>query len=342
MSGVFAGMLIVIAASVFQGSFAVPMTYARKWKWENSWMVFAIFGMIIMNIVLSVLTVPGLLNIYKTAGLSNLVIPTVFGIVFGFGAITFGIGLSTVGLALGYAIMLGTVLGMGTFIPMAVLHPEEIFTYKGIAVLAGLVLTLTGIAISGFAGIRKEKEQGKLSGEMSKNSRFSMKTGIAICVFSGLCSSAINIGFALSGNLVETAVSMGTQSNWAGNSVWAILFSFGGIVNIGYCVYLMRRDNTAECYREGGFLRNLGLIFFMSLMWIGSFILYGVGANMMGNWGTVIGWSVYMALSIALGNFWGIVQGEWKGASLATRKLMAEGVAVIIAAIAVLGYSSAL
>ena len=74
-------------------------------------------------------------------------------------------------------------------------------------------------------------------------------------------------------------------------------------------------------------------------MWIGSFILYGVGATMMGSWGTVIGWSVYMILSIAVANIWGIFQGEWSGASRATKMIMARALAILLVAILIFAYS---
>jgi len=35
-------MVIILAAGVFNGSFALPMKYARNWKWENTWMVFSV------------------------------------------------------------------------------------------------------------------------------------------------------------------------------------------------------------------------------------------------------------------------------------------------------------
>ena len=62
-------------------------------------------------------------------------------------------------------------------------------------------------------------------------------------------------------------------------------------------------------------MRNTLLLTLMSVIWIGSFILYGVGATRLGEWGTVIGWSVYLALSILAASAWGIFQGEWAGSS---------------------------
>ena len=339
MNTLFLGLLVVVVAAVFQGSFAVPMAYARTWKWENSWMVFSVFGMIVLNMVFALISVPGLFGIYGTATLGDLFIPLIFGIIWGIGAIGFGLGVTAAGLALGYPILLGTVLSMGAFIPMAVLHPEEILTRKGLLVLFGLVVTLTGIITSAYAGIRKEREQGEGAGEITKVARFSPKIGIVICFVAGLCSSAINVGFTLSTSLTDIALTKGASPNWAGNVIWVVLFTSGGILNIFYCAYLLGSNKTAGSYRSKGSLKNFILMLFMSAMWIGSFILYGVGATMMGAWGTVIGWSVYMVLSIAVANIWGIFQGEWKGTTPKTKHIMARALVILFVAILIFAYS---
>ena len=294
---------------------------------------------LVFNLLFAVISIPGLFDVYRSATLNSLFVPIVFGLIWGIGAISFGLGITSVGFALGYPIMLGTVLSMGTFIPMAVLHPAEILTVKGILVLFGLAVTIFGIGTSGYAGLRKEREQGKAAGEITKNARFSVKTGILICLVSGTCSSAINIGFALSTSLVDTALSYGAPQLWAGNVSWVILFISGGILNILYCGYLMGVNKTAGCYKAEGSMKNLMFLLLMSVMWIGSFILYGVGATMMGNWGTVIGWSVYMVLSIAVANLWGIVQGEWTGASRGTKMIMARAFGILLFAVVIFAYS---
>jgi L-rhamnose-H+ transport protein len=290
MNNLFFGLITVIIAALFQGSFAVPMAYSRNWKWENSWMIFSIFGMIIFNLLFAIILVPALFLVYQTLPHNELFNTIAWGIIWGLGAIGFGLGITSAGLALGYAIVLGTVLCMGTFIPMVVLHPADILTTKGILILVGLLVTLFGIGTSGYAGIKKEREQGKTAGEITKTARFSTKVGILICFVAGLCSSAINIGFSLSRSLVDTALFFGSSELWAGNVIWFLMFSSGGLLNILYCTYLMGVNKTAHCYSMQGSLKNFGLLLLMSALWIGSFILYGVGATMMGAWGTVIGW----------------------------------------------------
>ncbi len=339
MNSLFLCLLVVILAAVFQGSFAVPMSYTRNWKWEQSWLVFSVFGMIVFNIVFAAISLPHLFEVYRTAPFTELIVPLVSGLFFGISAISFGLGITAVGFFLGYSIMLGTNIAMGTFIPMALLHPEDILSVKGLLVLFGVIISLAGIAVSGYAGIIKEREQGRAAGRITRDSKFSTKVGIIICFINGLCASAINIGFSLSSPLVERALSYGASETWAGTVVWAILFSTGGIVNVLYCLYLMGVNKTANYARVKESPKNFLLLLLMSLIWIGSFILYGIGATKMGSWGTVIGWSVYMALAIMVAMLWGIFQGEWVGATRATKLLMAKGVVIIFCAIVIFAFS---
>jgi L-rhamnose-H+ transport protein len=338
MNELMSGLLIVVAASVLQGSFMVPMAYVRNWKWENSWAFFSVLAMLVFNWAFAWFSIPSLIQVYKSASLSILAAPAVFGLCWGVGAFCFGLGMAAAGFALGYALIMGIVLSFGAFIPMAVLHPNDIFTTKGVLVLSGLFCMVAGIAVFGLAGIRKEKEQGKKTGAITGTSTLSFKAGLIICIAAGILSCLTNVGFSMSGPLIKLAVEHNASEKWAGNAVWAALFTFGAIVNLAYCGYLFMKNKSFAAYQRPQFLRNLLLLVFMSLMWIGSFILYGLGAAMMGDWGTVIGWSVFIALSITIANIWGFAQGEWKNTSKATRKLMVAGLSILVLVILIFAF----
>jgi L-rhamnose-H+ transport protein len=336
MGQLLLGLAVVVLASVLQGSFLVPMVYVRRWPWENSWAVFSILGMICFNWALALVTIPPLPAVYADASLPMVLIPLAFGLLWGLGAVGFGVGIAAVGLALGYAVIMGLVLSLGAFIPMAVLHPQEILTAKGITVMVGVAAMVFGIALFGQAGMRKEKEQGQRTGEITKLSTISMKLGLVICIFGGVFSCFPNVGFALSQPLTDLAVKHEAGPRWAGNAVWSILFSGGAAVNLAYCGYLFAKNGSLKDYRCPEAVWNLCLMALVSSMWIGSFCLYGVGARMMGDWGMVIGWSVFVALSVSIAGIWGVVQGEWAGTSPPTRTRMLLGIAILVLTIFIL------
>jgi L-rhamnose-H+ transport protein len=340
MNELMLGLLIVIAASVLQGCFMVPMSYVRGWRWENSWTVFCLLGMVVFNWVMARASIPSIFSIYQSAPLRVLVLPAVFGLCWGLGAIGFGLGIAAVGFALGYAVIMGLVLSFGAFIPMVILQSDQILTPKGLTVLVGLVVMIVGIVVFGRAGIRKEKEQGQKVGQITRLSKLPTKVGLLICVAGGILSCLTNVGFALSRDLIVLAQAHGAARQWSGNAVWAILFTSGAVANLIYCGYLFARNGTLRDYGKGGFVRNLLLMALVSLMWIGSFVVYGVGAGKMGKWGTVVGWSVFIALSITVANLWGFLQGEWVNTSSRTRRLMAVGLGILVVAIFIFAYGN--
>jgi hypothetical protein len=80
----------------------------------------------------------------------------------------------------------------------------------------------------------------------------------------------------------------------------------------------------------------------MGLMWISGTVLYGVGANLMGSLGPVIGWPELMSTMVLTATFWGFLGGEWKGVRGLPRHLNAVGLTLLIAAMFVLGWATRL
>jgi L-rhamnose-H+ transport protein len=62
---ILAGAAIVLVAGILQGLFAVPMKFARRWNYENIWLVFALVGLVIFPWVLTLATVPQIGEVYR-------------------------------------------------------------------------------------------------------------------------------------------------------------------------------------------------------------------------------------------------------------------------------------
>ena len=109
-----------------------------------------------------------------------------------------------------------------------------------------------------------------------------------------------------------------------------------------YCLYLMIKRNNLKNYFNPETGKNIGLGILMALMWIGSFYLYGMGAAILGKWGVVVGWPLFISLSIVIGNLWGIWRGEWKGAPKKARSLLTKGLSILLVAVLVIAISNSL
>ena len=80
MSGnVVWGLAVVILAGILQGSFAAPMKRMSAWRWENSWLLFALSGLIIFPWIINFATVPNVLEVYSGVSTSTLIKVVSFG-----------------------------------------------------------------------------------------------------------------------------------------------------------------------------------------------------------------------------------------------------------------------
>src|SRR5262245_25051014 len=93
------GLVLVLCAGFFQGSFMAPSKWVRSWEWENYWLIFAFTAYLICPWVLAFSTIPRLMEIYTGAPPRALATAFAFGAGWGFGAVTFGLGVDALGLA---------------------------------------------------------------------------------------------------------------------------------------------------------------------------------------------------------------------------------------------------
>ena len=120
---VMIGFALVVLAGLLNGSFAAPMKRMPAWRWENSWLVFAVTGLIVFPWIITLGTVPQVSAVYSGSSTATLWKVVLFGIAWGVGSTLFGIGITRVGMALGFAIILGITASFGSLFPLVVLHP---------------------------------------------------------------------------------------------------------------------------------------------------------------------------------------------------------------------------
>ncbi len=330
------GFLLVLLAGLLQGTFVLPMTMVRQWSWEHTWATFSLLGMLVFNWVITFLFVPNIFAVYAASPPRELVILALFGMGWGVGAVLFGLGMDRLGMALGYPIIMGLIASLGALIPLLVFFPQTLLTTKGLVLLTGTALVIFGIALCSLGGSRRAPSGGRSIATRSNT----FKVGLVIAILAGVLSCLPNVGMAFGGNVISAAETLEVSPASAGNTVWALLFTMGCAVNLTYCVYLMLTKRTFRQYWNRETPRNLGLCALMALMWIGSFYLYGAGAAKLGRWGVVVGWPLFISLSIIVGNLWGLWRGEWQGAPAVARRLLNQGLLVLIVAVIVVAVSN--
>jgi hypothetical protein len=107
------GMAIIFISGIPNGSFALPMKYARHWKWENTWSVFSVVGILILPWFMAFRFVPHLNRVYQSVPGRVIVWALLFGLLWGISHVTFGLSLVAVGMAVAVSVMSGLVCASG-------------------------------------------------------------------------------------------------------------------------------------------------------------------------------------------------------------------------------------
>jgi L-rhamnose-H+ transport protein len=334
-SAFLGGLAIAIVAGFLNGAFALPLRYARNWEWENTWLIFSCFSLILLPWVAAFCFVPHFQSMIHGIPLSYYVPGIIAGFFWGISFVLYGIGLDMVGIAVGNAIVACMSTTAGTLGPLIVYAPDKLLTSTGLVVLTAIVLIVSGIYTYGKAGTRKEREAA--GPQASKASgKGSFRAGMIVCLITGPLGTVFIYGIGSSKGLVHATEAAGTKQLFVGCVAMAVTFSTGFFANLFYCLYKLRRNSTFPRFATGKFLRNSSLAFSMAVMWFLGLLLYGAAAVKMGRLGPSIGFGLFVSGTVLFANFLGWRAGEWKGASPSVVRGFLKGMVLIVIAIFVI------
>jgi L-rhamnose-H+ transport protein len=100
-----------------------------------------------------------------------------------------------------------------------------------------------------------------------------------------------------------------------------------------YCGYLNIKNKTYLDYITPSgnvIINNLAFTFLAGFLWFLQFHFYGMGSSKLPAGMAVFGWSILMALNIAISNIWGIILKEWKGVKPKTIIVLVIGIVILI------------
>jgi len=329
------GMTVILFSGAMNAAFALPMKYSRSWKWENQWLVFSVVGIFLVPWALAFGLIPGLTQVFAGVTARALWLPLVFGLLWGFAQVTFGVSLRMVGVALTLAVVSGLASLSGSLVPLLVFYPEDLFRPRGLLLLLSIPFLIIGLIFYGVAGRRREKEQTS-QGTEAPSPRSNFATGMALCIFTGVFGSCYNLGFAFAGDLIRVSQQHGAGPLASTYAAWAIVLGAGFVPNLVYCVYLLKKHGTAQLFGRSGWGREAALAVTMALAWATAILGYGIGATLVGTSGTSTGYMLFVAASILFANAFGLMAGEWMGASVRTKRFLFVAVAFILVAVVVL------
>ncbi len=334
-----------IVSGIMNGIFTLPMRYLGQWQWENVWAIVMLVPCVLLPTAIVLFSVPGSMQILNASPPHAMLFACLFGFAWGFGAIMFGQGVAAIGISMGNTLALAISASFGSVLPILVLAPERLFRVQGLAIMAGTVIGIAGIACFGYAGFRREKSQQgntqQVRGNMVGHAR-PFAVGLLLCIGSGLLSAVFNIGYSLGQPIRETAVRMGHNAFAGTNLIWLLMLTCGSIPSLVFCGYLMAKNGTWRRYLTPGSARLYMLTVGMGLVWGGHTYLYGFASPKLGKLGPSIGWPLTLMAGLITVNAWGFLAGEWELTRLRDRQWMGLGLIITLVAIAVLGWSSTL
>ena len=98
---VILGVIFHFIGGFASGSFYMPYKKVRGWAWESYWIIGGIFSWLIVPPLAAWLTIPGFAEIIATSEFSTLAYTYLFGLLWGIGGLTYGLGVRYLGVALG-------------------------------------------------------------------------------------------------------------------------------------------------------------------------------------------------------------------------------------------------
>jgi L-rhamnose-H+ transport protein len=356
---IFLGILFHFIGGFASGSFYVPYNKVKGWSWESYWIVGGLFSWLIVPPIAAWLTIPHFGEIISSTDYSVLGWTFFWGILWGVGGLTYGLGMRYLGMSLGNSVLLGFTSAFGAIVPSIYynLVPTEgkttisdlISTEWGRIILLGIGLCLVGIIVCGKAGMMKEKE---LPEEKKKESvkEFNLVKGLLVCTLSGILSACFNYGIEAGTSMAERANEIWKSAHpdatseflYQNNVIYIVLLWGGLTTNFIWCMILNTRNKSFVDYTNQSTPLKWNYIFsaMAGTIWFLQFFFYGMGESRLGNGAS--SWILHMAFIILIANLWGILLKEWKGTSARTKSTIGLGIAAILLSVIIVGYGNSL
>jgi L-rhamnose-H+ transport protein len=335
------GISLTLVAGLMSGNCMLPMKFSRSWRWENTWLVFSVVSLIILPWALALGLGDHPFEAYNALSLTEIAVPFLFGVGWGIAQVLFGISVQRLGLGLAYAIIVGLGALLGTLVPLFVQHRAQVGGRELFEILLGVAVMIIGIGLSTWGGQIRElierDKHGDAHGDAQPKHANAYFAAVMLAILCGVMAPMLNFSFAFGQDIARQAVRLGNTELHAAYAVWPIGLTGGFLPNIAYSLYLLRRNRSWPLFKGASTnTTDMLLPVLMGVLWMGAFALYGMSATYLGSLGTSIGWGLFQIFMIMTAMLSGVLTGEWRSASRASRLLLVSGFACLTCATALL------
>ena len=356
---VILGVIFHFTGGFASGSFYIPYKKVKGWAWESYWIVGGLFSWLIIPPLAAYLTIADFPAIIAATPGKTLLLTFFFGVLWGIGGLTYGLGVRYLGVSLGSSIILGLCSVFGALIPSIYYNFEPksgkdsfsdmLNSQWGQMVLLGLLVCVLGIIVCGRAGGMKEKDLVSSGKTDPSNKEYKLGLGLILSIVSGILSACFAFGIDAGKDMADQAneIWKSTHPNEGEflfqNNVTYILILWGGLTtNLIWCMILNFRNKTFKDYtnKNTPLLANYAFSALAGTTWFLQFFFYGMGESKLGNGAS--SWILHMAFIILVANVWGLVLKEWTGVKRKTLTTVILGITMIILSVVIVGYGNSI
>ncbi|HEV7381156.1 MAG TPA: L-rhamnose/proton symporter RhaT [Dyadobacter sp.] len=351
------GVLFHFIGGFASGSFYIPYKKVQGWAWESYWIVGGLFSWFIVPPLAAYLTIPDFTSIIAHTNGGILALTYFFGVLWGIGGLTYGLGVRYLGVSLGSSIILGISSVFGSLIPSIYyqFNPQagkdsisDLFTNTwGQMVLLGLLVCVIGIIVCGKAGSMKDRDLKNSGFIADDKTEFKIGLGLTVAIISGVLSACFAFGIDAGKVMAEEANELWKLENpgqgeflFQNNVTYVVILLGGLTTNFIWCMLLNARNKTFGDYtnKKAPLLNNYIFSAIAGTTWFLQFFFYGMGESKLGNGPS--SWILHMAFIILVANSWGLILKEWKGISKQTLTTILSGILIIILSVLIVGYGN--
>ncbi len=334
------GMMVFALGGLAGATFLIPARGIKGWAYETWWFYYVFLGLIVCPPILCYIAVPDFWHVTMSASPKVLLRCAGFGMMWGVGALAWGLMVRYLGIGLGLAIGCGICAAAGALIPpiAAGKAADLVKDANALVVLGGVVLSLVGIVFVGLAGKFKEDEMPEEQ-KRKAVAEFDFKKGVVTAVIAGVFSAGMNFGLQGGKELQALAVQAGAKELWSGLPVIMVVLWGGFIVEAGCCIQQHIKNRTFGDYARPS-LRNLLICASIGVLWLMQFIGVKAGEPLLPPDARYISFAVMMASTIFFSTLAGVLLGEWKGTGSRTKGFLVLGTIVLIVSFAMISLNA--
>lgn len=328
----------------------LPSSKVKGWSWGTFWIIQSVFAWLVMPLIIGIITVPDFFHIlFHLAPSKPVFMAFALGALYGFGGMSFGLSIKHIGYSLTYTISIGISAVLGTIIPLIVFKGTDGLVAEfskpgGGVVLSGMLLSVVGVGLCGWAGFKKE---GDISESKGEKVSFNMSKGLLLAIIGGVLSGVFNISLTYGAPIAKIAEEHGAGI-FQGNANLIVSTSGCFLVNIIWFLVagikdksLVKDISNADKISRGRYLLNYPLSMLAGCMWTLQFFFYGLGHVHMGKF-QFASWVIHMSMLIFFSYIVGVIMKEWKSVKRKTYIVLVIALLTLVTSFLVTTYGSIL